>query len=485
MSLDKEKKELLQWLGENTPRYTAMSDQIWEKPEIMWEEFFASRLQAELLEKEGFSITSDVAEMNTAFIAEWGEGKPIIALIGEYDALPGLSQKNQASKEAVVEGGPGHGCGHNMLGTASVAATVAVQKWLQGNGITGTVRYYGCPAEEGGGGKVFMARAGLFDDLDSALTYHPGDRNTPSKCATVAIQSSRFRFTGLSAHAGGAPHMGRSALDAVELMNVGANYMREHVLDSTRIQYIITDGGQAANIVPETAEVDYIIRAEKTDYLQEVYERLRNIARGAALMTDTTFAEHGISAYSSMMSNHIIADLMYAALEFIGPIEFTEEEIAFAQTINDAFERPNEYYAQEAVDYYKPSAEFAEMILAYKDMPLLGANFPAMDAGIIEKGATDVGDLSQITPTGALYTACAPTGSPGHSWATVACGGMSIGHKGMMHAAKALALTAMDLYLDPKHLQAARNEFDKNMGARKYVCPIPDDVKPPKLEPKP
>jgi aminobenzoyl-glutamate utilization protein B len=485
MALDKEKKEVLKWLEENASRFTDMSDQIWENPEVLWEEFFASRMQADFLEKEGFSITWDVAEMNTAFIAEWGEGKPILAMIGEYDALPGLSQKKQATKEAVVEGGPGHGCGHNMLGTASVAAAVAVQKWVQNSGTSGTIRYYGCPAEEGGGGKVFMARAGLFDDLDSALTYHPGDRNFPWKGGTVAIQSSRFRFNGVAAHAGMAPHLGRSALDAVELMNVGANYLREHVLDGTRIQYIITDGGQAANIVPETAEVEYIIRAEKTDYLEEVVDRLRNIAKGAALMTDTEFQEEALIAYSSLMSNHTLADLTYAALEFIGPIEYTEAEIAFAQKINDAFPGTNEDYAQRAVDYFKPSAEIEEMFLENKDMPLLGANFPAMDAHLIHKGATDLGDLSQITPTVSLFTACFPTGSPGHSWANVACGGMSIGHKGMMHGAKALALTALDLYSDPKHIQAAQDEFDRRMGKNKYVCPIPDNIKPPRFEPKP
>ena len=485
MSLDKEKKELLQWLDENASSFIDMSDQIWENPEVMWEEFFASRLQAEFLEKEGFSITRDVAGMNTAFIAEWGEGKPILGFIGEYDALPGLSQKKQATQESIIEGGPGHGCGHNILGTASVATAVAVQKWLKNNGTTGTIRYYGCPAEEGGGGKVFMARAGLFDDLDGAVTYHPGDRNAPSKCATVAIQSSKFRFKGISAHAGGAPHLGRSALDAVELMNVGVNYMREHVLDSTRIQYIITDGGQAANIVPETAEVDYIVRAEKTGYLQEVYERLRNIARGAALMTDTTFKEHSFTAYSSMMSNHVIADLLYDALELIGPIKFTEEESAFAQKLNDAFGRTNEEYTQEVIDYYKLSPEFEAILWEHKDKPLLDVNFPAMDAHFTEKGATDIGDLSQITPTGAFWTTCVPTGSPGHSWANVASGGMSIGHKGLMHAAKAMALTAIDLYSDPKHLQAAQDEFDKSMGSRKYGCPIPEDVKPPRMEPKP
>ncbi len=484
MSLAKEKKKVIQWLEENTPRFTDMSDQIWEKPEVLWEEFFASRLQAEFLEKEGFSITMDVAGMNTAFIAEWGEGKPIIAMIGEYDALPGLSQKRQATKEAAVEKGPGHGCGHSMLGTAGVAAAVAVQKWLENSGAPGTVRYYGCPAEEGGGGKVFMARAGLFDDLDSALTYHPGYENTSGKGGNVAIQSSRFRFNGVAAHAGGSPHLGRSALDAVELMNVGANYLREHVLDSVRIHYIITDGGQAANIVPETAEVEYILRAEKTDYLEEVVDRLRNIAKGAALMTDTEFQEEMLDAFSSYMSIHALADLMVAALEFLGPIEFTEEEIAFAQKINDAFAGTNEDYAQQFIDYYKPSAEFEEMILAIKDMPLRGTNFPGINENIIAKGATDESDLSRVTPTSTLFTACFPTGSPGHSWANVATGGMSIGHKGMMHGAKALAITALDLYSDPTHIQAAQDEFNRKIGKNKYVCPIPDDIKPPRLEPK-
>ncbi len=485
MSLVKEKKELLQWIEENSSRFTKMSDQIWENPEISWEEFFASQLQKDFLEKEGFSITRDVAEMNTAFIAEWGEGKPIIAFIGEYDALPGLSQKKQFTKQPVIEGEAGHGCGHNLLGTACLAATVAVQKWMQSSGIAGTVRYYGCPAEEGGGAKVYMARDGFFDDLDCALTYHPADFNSPSKASSVAIQSSRFRFHGIASHAGGTPHLGRSALDAVELMNVGANYLREHVLDGTRIQYIITDGGQAANIVPETAEVEYIIRAEKTDYLEEVVDRLRNIAKGSALMTDTQFQEENRFGYSSKMPNHFIADLMYAALEFIGPIEYTREEMDYAQKINDAFPGTNEDYTQQVIDLIKPSAEHEEMILANKHLPLRGENFPPMDAHVIYKGATDVGDLSQITPTGELATACFSTGSPGHSWANVACGGMSIGHKGMLHAAKALALTAVDLYTNPNHIQTAQNEFTRKMGSRKYVCPIPAGIKPPRLEPDP
>lgn len=479
------KQHIMKYLDEHTDQFTEMADRIWEKPEVMWEEFFASQLQADFLENAGFAVTRDVAGMNTAFIAEWGTGSPIIGFIGEYDALPGLSQQRKPVQVAQVEGGPGHGCGHNLLGSGALAAAVAVQNWLQSAGLAGTVRYYGCPAEEGGGGKVFMARAGLYDDLDAAITWHPDSANYPGKGASVAISISRFRFKGIAAHAGGTPHLGRSALDAVELMNVGANYLREHVLDGTRIQYIITNGGQAANIVPDTAEVEYWLRAEKTDYLHEVAERLRKIAQGAALMTETTFEESVISACSGLYPNHYLADLLYEALQVIGSIAFTDNEVAFAQQVNESFGSSNEDYAQRMIDYFKPSADWAVLLLAHKDQPMLGANFPAPDAHMVHKGATDVGDLSQITPTAALFTSCFPTGSPGHSWSNVACGGISIGHKGMMHAAKAMAICTVDLFTNPDHLQRAKQEFEQRMGSRRYECPFGDEIKPPRLEPTP
>ena len=475
--------DLLDWLDEHTPRFTRMSDQIWEKPEILWGEFFSSGLQMDFLEKEGFKITRNPSGMNTAFIAEWGHGKPVLAFIGEYDALPGLSQAAKPEREPITAGAPGHGCGHNMLGVAEVAAAVATQKWMEKNQVAGTIRYYGCPAEEIGGGKVFMARDGLFNDLDAALSYHPGIYNMPSLMRTVAIVSSNFNFKGVSAHAGGAPHMGRSALDAVELMNVGANFLREHVLDGTRIQYIITNGGQAANIVPETASVNYILRAESPDYLMEVAERLRNIAKGAAMMTDTTFEEVFESGFASMTSSRHLAALMEKVMQTLGPIEFTQEEIAYAQKINDAFPGSNADYIEDKVVTLQIPAEQAELLRKHKDLPLLGANFPPMDGGIVFKGATDVGDLSQVAPTGALWTACFPTCTPGHSWANVATGGMSIGHKGMMHAAKILALTAAEMFTDQTHFQKAREEFERSMIGRKYKPLIPEGFQPPHREP--
>jgi len=472
------KQAVLPWIDENAERFTTMADQIWAKPEIRWEEKFAAKLIADYLESEGFSVERGVSDMPTAFVAEYGSGTPVIAFVGEYDALPGLSNVAEPIKKEAAEGAPGHGCGHHMLGVASAAAAAATKHWMAENDISGTLRYYGTPAEEGGGGKVFMARDGLFNDLDAALTYHPAFVNSASKGSCVAVTSSRFRFHGKSSHAGGAPHLGRSALDAVELMNVGANYMREHVLDGTRIQYVITDGGQAPNIVPETAEVYYILRAEKAGYLMELAEWLRNIARGAALMTKTTFTEKQESGYASMLSNYHIADVMVAALEALGPIPFSDEDMASAQKMNDAMGADNPAYIEQKIESSRFPKSGADLLREYADQPLLAANFPALDEGIIYKGATDVGDLSQCAPTGELNTACFPTCTPGHSWVNTAAGGMGIGHKGMLHAARALALSAAAMYSDPALVTAIHDEFDASMAGKTYQALIPDGVKP-------
>ncbi len=474
------KQAVLPWIDQHADQFTRMADQIWARPEIYWEEEFASNLLADYMEGEGFSVERGVSDMPTAFVAEYGSGNPVIAFVGEYDALPGLSNLAEPYQKPAVEGGPGHGCGHHMLGVASAAAAAAVKHWMEANNISGTVRYYGTPAEEGGGGKVFMARDGLFNDVDAALTYHPGYINTASKGSCVAVTSAKFRFHGKSSHAGGAPHLGRSALDAVELMNVGANYMREHVLDGTRIQYIITDGGQAPNIVPETAEVYYILRAERADYLVELAEWLRNIARGAALMTKTTFTEQFESGYASMLPNYRIADLMVAALDALGPTPFSEEDLQFAQQVNDAFGADNGAYIEQKIEADGLAKPQADLLREHASQPLLAANFPALDEGIIYKGATDVGDLSQCAPTGELNTACFPTCTPGHSWVNTAAGGMGIGHKGMLHAARALALSAAALYSDPTLVSAIRAEFDEAMAGKTYKALIPDGVKPGK-----
>ena len=479
----KSAQEIIDWLEANQATFTEMSDEIWRHPEIAYQEFKSSRLQADYLEKEGFTITWDVGGLNTAFMAEWGEGKPVLGFIGEYDALPGLSQKLQPVKEAIEEDGHGHGCGHNLLGTGAVAGAVAVQKWLQSSGKTGTVRYYGCPAEEKGSGKVFMGRSGAFDDLDAALNFHPAYLNMAQKGSAVGVNSIYYRFFGRTAHAGMAPDEGRSALDAVELMNVGVNYLREHVKDDVRIHYIITEGGKAPNIVPEEAEVYYFIRAAKPDYLAEVVERVRKVAEGAAMMTETRVEVKFEEGCSAVLNNHYLADLQYQAMELIGPIAFSEEEIAFAQQINDTFPGTNADYVENIIENLKSPADIAVLFDEYRQQPLISKNYPSLDENIVRTGSTDVGDLSQIVPVSMLRTTCWPTGIPGHSWGNVACSGMSIGHKGMMHAAKIMALAAMAMYADPEHLVQIRKEFEQSMGGKPYVPPIPADVDPPRFEP--
>ncbi len=483
MDENKAAQQVIDWLDQNQAPFIHMADQIWSTPELGLKEFKSSKVQADYLEKEGFTVTWDVGGLNTAFVAEWGSGSPILGFIGEYDALPGLSQKVQPVKEPLIDGAPGHGCGHNLLGTGAVAGAVAVQKWLQVSGSSGTVRYYGCPGEEKGSGKVYMAREGAFDDLDAALNFHPASLNLPSKGTNVGVNAIYYRFFGQTAHAGGSPHEGRSALDAVELMNVGVNYLREHVKSDVRIHYIITEGGKAPNIVPEEAEVYYFIRAAKPDYLAEVVERVRKVAEGAAMMTETRLEVHLEDGCSAVLNNHYLADLQYQAMECIGPIEYTQEEVDFAQAINDAFKGTNSDYIDRALEFYKPSPEYAAIFERYRHQPLVGFNFPAQDEDVIATGSTDVGDLSQVTPVSMLRTACVPTGVPGHSWGNVAASGMSIGHKGMLHAAKIMAATAVALYTNPDHLRKIRAEFDRQTQGRPYIPPIPMEARPPRYQP--
>ena len=477
------KQEMIAWIEENRDVFTQMSDDIWDHPETKWQEFFASRLQMDYLKKVGFSIDS-IGEMNTAFAASWGSGKPVLGFLGEFDALPGLSQKDQCSKEPIEEGAPGHGCGHNLLGTGCLASAVAVKEWLAANGKEGTVVYYGCPAEEGGGGKTFMARAGAFDRLDAALNYHPVAINFPSVGSNVGVNHLRFRFTGKAAHAGGAPHLGRSALDAIELMNVGVNYLREHVTDDVRLHYIITDGGKAPNIVPEKAESWYYVRAHDPDNLSEVTERVRDIARGAALMTRTQMEEEFESAYTRLLNNRYLANLHYEAMKLIGPIEYTDEEYAYAQAINDAYGVSNSQAVDGMLDHFKPDESLVQIFEKYRDKPLIGENFPPLDSGKIGTGSTDVGDVSWIAPLCLLRIACWSTGSSSHDWGVVATGRMSIGHKGMLHAAKIMAAVAVDLFDDPHHMKMTREEFEKAISKQPYKNPIPDYVEPPIQEPE-
>jgi aminobenzoyl-glutamate utilization protein B len=472
------KHDIIQWIEAHREQFISLANAIWEKPELAMQEFFASKLQADYLAEKGFTISFGTGGLNTAFTAEWGNGAPVLGFLGEYDALSNLSQSRSPFPDPLHPGQPGHGCGHNLLGVGGLAAALAVKEWLQASGTPGTVRYYGCPAEESGDGKVFMARTGAFDDLDAAFNYHPGSMNTASKGSSVGVKDVIFRFHGRTAHAGGSPHLGRSALDAVELMNVGVNYLREHVTEKVRIHYTIPHGGDLPNVVPAEAESWYFIRAHKPEELEEVCERIFKIARGAALMTETEAEIIIQGGCSSLLSNHYLADLQYAAMQEVGPIQFTQEEHEYARKIRSHF--PEKDMDAMLQTYLLP--KHADVYEKLNGKALAPENFPAVDEDDIGTGSTDVGDVSWITPLSMLNTTCEPVSSPGHTWATVACSGSSIGHKGMLHAAKIMALAAIDCYSDPLHLQKARAEFAASTHGQPYQCPIPDDVQPRQYE---
>ncbi|MCC6703815.1 MAG: amidohydrolase, partial [Thermomicrobiales bacterium] len=334
-----EYRELTEWLEERDQRFIAMSDEIWANPELALAEFKACQLQVDDLAADGFTITRNLGGLQTGFMAEYtqGEGGPKIGFLGEYDALPGLSQNRTSHHDPIVPDGPGHGCGHNMLGTASLAAAVTIKAWLQATGRPGTVRYYGCPAEETGEGKGFMARAGAFDDLDAALTWHPGEVNTTWTGSTLADDNVKYRFKGRTAHAAANPETGRSALDAVELMNVGVNYLREHMADAARIHYVITNGGGAPNVVPDEAEVWYFIRSPERHQVNELTARVNKIAEGAAMMTETALTVDDVCGSYNMLTNQTIADRMQEVIDELGPIQFEEAEIEFAKRVSSAF----------------------------------------------------------------------------------------------------------------------------------------------------
>jgi len=445
-----------------------MSDEIWEHPEVALKEFRASKLLKNCLMEEQFSIRTDVAGMKTAFIAEWGSGRPVLGFAGEFDALKGLSQTKRPLQEPIVQGGPGHGCGHNLLGVGVLAAALATKRWLEDTGSSGTIRYYGCPAEEILTGKVLMARAGLFDDLDAAFNFHPMYTNMAMKGSMVGMTDIKFKFHGKAAHAGAAPYLGRSALDAVELMNIGVNYLREHVIDNVRLHYVITNGGDLPNVVPAEAEVWYFIRAFQPNEMQEVLYRVRKIAEGAALMTGTVFEDKLQAACSRLLNNSYLADLQYQAMKITGPIVWNDDELNFAHRINKQY--PKDTSAGIAASMGMPLESVEQL--------LIGENMPSTDENRILTGSSDVGDLSWKAPLSMLTTACFPTCTPIHTWGAVAASGTTIGHKGMMHAAKIMALTAIELFSNDSHLKVIREEFDKAAEAHPYKCPIPDDVFP-------
>jgi aminobenzoyl-glutamate utilization protein B len=451
-----------------------VSDQIWEFAELGLEEFKSSNLLTKTLNEAGFSVKSSVVDMPTAFYADYGKGKPVIGILGEYDALPGLSQKAQPFKEALKEGAPGHGCGHNLLGVASLGATLSVKEAIDLGDVKGTIRYFGCPAEETFNTKGYMIREGLFDDVDIAMTWHPGNFNMLNLMSSLAMNSVVFKFHGRTAHAAGDPQNGRSALDAVELMNIGANFMREHMISDARIHYVITHGGDVPNVVPAEAEVHYFVRAPERHQVEDLYARLVNIAKGATLMTDTTMDIDFLSGMYNTMYTKVVNDVLANSMKKVGPPRFNKDDLTFANELKKSIPKNSMegYYRLIPPDMM----EFAKAILS---QPLNKIIVPPMGKGKVMPGSTDVADVSWKLPLGEFGTACEILGSPGHSWQNAATSGMSIGHKGMLTAAKILAVAALEFMQNPNLVENALNEHNLMHKDKPYKTPLPNGLKPP------
>ncbi len=465
------KQKAWEWIDGNRERLIEISDTIWGYAELGLMEHRSSKLLADELEKHGFRVERGVAEMPTAFMATWGEGKPVIGIMGEYDALPGISQKKVPNKDPLIEGAPGHGCGHNIHGVSGMAGAIAIRYALEELGLKGTVKFYGTPAEENYDGKVFMARAGLFDGVEACLSHHPGSINVAGLASSNAVNNVKFHFHGKTSHAAGSPEQGRSALDAIELMNIGVNFLREHVIEKARIHYVIEEGGGQPNVVPDYARSWYYVRAPERDQLEPIYNRILKIAEGAAMMTETNLKVEFLGGCYNKLPNRALSELVATNMREIGVPLYTGEELEFAAIIAESF--PKEQKRDTLRNRKVPDWE------KYIDVDLVTDILDAWDEGEVSAGSTDVSDVSWKTPTMEFSTTTFVLGAPGHSWQHVACSGMSIGHKSLIFAAKTIAGTALDLMTKPELLDKARDEFGKRMEGRTYRCPIPDEIQPP------
>jgi aminobenzoyl-glutamate utilization protein B len=450
--------------------FIALSDRVWETPELCYAEFASSAEHTAMLEKQGFRVTRDVAGIPTAVMGEAGEDGPVIAILGEYDALPGLSQEAGVAEQRPLPGsGFGHGCGHNLLGSASLLAATAVKDYLAAHGLKGRVRYYGCPAEEGGAAKGFMVRAGAFSDVDIAISWHPAAFSSVNEPVSLANTRIDFSFTGRASHAAAAPHLGRSALDAVELMNVGVNYMREHMPSDARVHYAILDaGGIAPNVVQAFAKVRYLIRARNLPELNRLIGRVRKIADGAALMTETTVQTSVVSAVSNLLGNTPLEKAMHENLMRLGPPPFDDADKALARTFQATL-------SEEDIE-----SSFRRVGLPYQaDLPLCDTIAPLDAKSAPMMGSTDVGDVSWAVPTVQARGATYAIGTPGHSWQLTAQGKAPAAHKGLVHVAKVMAGTALDVIRDEVLLARAKTEHQAKLSRTPYECPLPADLQPP------
>lgn len=458
-----DKRTIIQYLEERASDFYTLSDKIWENAEIRFQEEQSAQDYADFLKAEGFTTTVGIAGLKTAFRAEWGSGKPVIGFLGEYDALPGLSQKAGISvKEPLTTGGNGHGCGHNLLGVGALMGAVGFKHYLETNGKTGTVVFFGCPAEEGGSGKTFMAREGCFDRLDAAFSWHPDSHNMLPPGPVLANNVVRYSFTGKASHAAAAPEAGRSALDALELMNIGVQFLREHIPSTSRVHYAITDtGGISPNIVQAYASALYQMRAPYAPELADLYERVNNIAKGAAMMTDTQVEIKLLKGTSNTVLIPALDEVMYNNMCEI------QNPVAQAEDIE---------FAREIVKTQTPADKISEN--AFNLAPL-----PWNKAGNIPiPGSSDTGDVSWVCPLSQCATSTWPIGTAAHSWQAVACGKSDFAHKGMLYAGQIIAATAIDVCEYPEIIETAWKQLREKTGNHPYHCPIPSEVTPKLLE---
>lgn len=468
-------QEISYIIEEKKNLFIEANDRIWDFAEIRFQEKKSSDLLCDILEKEGFSVKKSVGGMETAFIASYGSDKPKIAILGEYDALFNMNQEAEiAEKKAVCAGQNGHGCGHNALGAGSLAAVIGVKDYMKKNNIKGTICYYGCPAEEGGSGKTFMVKEGLFDDVDLAFSWHPDSVNEITSMSSLADIEVYFKFYGKSAHAAACPHLGRSALDAIELMNIGVNYLREHVIPEARMHYAMTNGGGLSpNVVQANAEILYLLRAPKFSQAKEIYDRVVNIAKGAALMTDTKFEIVFDCADSNLIPNDTLGKVMYKYLEKLGPVKVDENDIKFAEELRSTLSEE-----EKNAELNNLSKELREKAM---ESPIANFVKPFESSNETAPGTTDVADVSWVVPTSQCTTSTWMLGTPGHSWQAVSQGKSPLCHKGMLLAGKVMALSAIEAFENPNIVDEAKAELKERLCGEEYVSPIPDGAKP-KLE---
>jgi aminobenzoyl-glutamate utilization protein B len=463
-------EEIWRLVDERQQPFIELSDTVWGMPELAYNEHQSVAEHKKVLDAQGFRITENVAGIPTAIMGEAGEDGPVIAILGEYDALPGLSQEAGVAEHRPIPGdGHGHGCGHNLLGSGAMLAAAAVKDYLAQNGLKGRVRYYGCPAEEGGAAKSFMVRSGAFKDVDIAISWHPAPFAAVNEANSLANTRIDFTFVGRSSHAAAAPHLGRSALDAIELMNVGVNYMREHMPSDARIHYAYLDaGGIAPNVVQGKATIRYLVRSNDLPSLRSLVERVRKIADGAALMTETTVTTKTVSAVSNLLGNTPLERAMQNNLDRLGPPPFDDADRAFAAEI------------QKTLSDEDIASAFKRMgVPVRKGVPLADEIIPLEAKGAAMVGSTDVGDVSWVVPTVQARGATYAIGTPGHSWQLTAQGKSPLAHKGMVHVAKIMAGVAVDALNDPALIEAAQADLLARTAENPYVCPLPDDLQPP------